>query len=258
MVVVESKMDKKKIPICKMLLPLLLLILAVSTEAAGIPKVTLSMADTSNPQDVATVMQVVFMITILTLAPSILVMMTSFVRIIIVFSFVRRAIGVQTMPPNQIMVGLALFLTFYIMSPTLTAINDNALQPYLSEKISWNEGLKEAGTPLKKFMLRQVHEKDVALLMRIAKRKPPKTAMDIGFDVLIPAFMISELKIAFIFGFIIYIPFLVLDMVVASVLMSMGMMMLPPIMISLPFKIILFVLIDGWGLIIEQLVVSFL
>ncbi len=245
--------------ISNFVLPLLFILFFVSPvfSVASLPKVTLSMAETSQPQDVGVVLQIVFMITILTLAPSILIMMTSFVRIIIVFSFIRRALGLQTMPPDQVLVGLALFLTLFIMSPTFSAINDDALQPYLAEEITWQEGLDEASVSIKTFMLKQVQEKDVALLMRISRKEPPKTAMDIGLDVLIPAFMISELKTGFIFGFVIYIPFLVLDMVVASVLLAMGMMMLPPIMISLPFKVVLFVLIDGWNLIVEQLVLSF-
>lgn len=238
------------------ILPLILLC-ALPVFSQVLPSVSLSLNDSSDPADVATALQVVFLISILALAPSILIMMTSFVRIIIVFSFIRRAIGLQLMPPDQILVGLALFLTFYIMSPTLTQINDTALQPYLKKEITWTVGLEKAGAPMKEFMLRQVYEKDVALLMRIAGKEPPATTMDIGFDVLIPAFMISELKTAFIFGFIIYLPFLVIDMVVASVLLAMGMMMLPPTTISLPFKVILFVLIDGWNLTVKQVVGSF-
>ncbi len=198
-----------------------------------------------------------FLITILALAPSLLIMLTSFVRIIIVFSFLRRAIGTQTMPPDQILVGLSLFLTLFIMMPVFTEMNDKALQPYLAEKISWKEGLERAGEPLRLFMLRQVDEKDVALFVKIAKKPIPKTAADLSFDVLIPAFITSELKTSFIIGFILYIPFLVIDMIISSILLAMGMMMLPPIMISLPFKIILFVLVDGWNLIVQQLVVSF-
>lgn len=241
----------------KRIIPIILLF-TIAASAQVLPSLSLSVGDAQSPQDVATALQVVFLVSILALAPSILIMMTSFVRIIIVFSFIRRAIGLQTTPPDQVLVGLALFLTFYIMSPTLTEMNDNALQPYLSEQISWQEGLDRAGEPMKRFMLKQVYENDVALFLRIAGRPAPQTAMDIGFDVLIPAFMISELKTAFIFGFIIYLPFLVVDMVVASVLLSMGMMMLPPTVISLPFKVILFVLIDGWNLIVRQLVGSFL
>ncbi|ERP39326.1 flagellar type III secretion system pore protein FliP [Chitinivibrio alkaliphilus] len=222
-----------------------------------LPSLSLSMGTTENPQDVADVLQVVFLITILSIAPSILIMTTSFVRIIIVFSFIRRALGLNTMPPDQILVGLALFLTFFIMAPVFTEMNDSALQPYLAEEISWEDGLDRAAEPLKAFMLRQVNEQDVALLLHISETEIPEQAEDLSLTILIPAFMISELKTAFIIGFIIFIPFLVIDMIVASVLMSMGMMMLPPVMISLPFKVILFVLIDGWNLIVRELVISF-
>ena len=240
----------------KKIFPLIFLLAAVAS-AQVLPSVNFGFTQAGSPEDVVASLQIIFLLSILALAPSILVMMTSFVRIIIVFSFIRRAVGLQSTPPDQVLVGLALFLTFFIMSPTFTQINDNALQPYLAKDISWEQGIENAGVPLKQFMLRQVYEKDVALLMRISGKTPPATAMEIGFDVLIPAFMISELKTAFIFGFIIYLPFLVVDMVVASVLLSMGMMMLPPTTVSLPFKVILFVLIDGWNLIVKQLVGSF-
>jgi len=229
----------------------------ISTVWAQIPKLTLSVADTNKPSDVATALQVLFLITILALAPSILVMVTSFVRIIIVLSFLRRALGTQTMPPDQIMVGLGLFLTFFVMMPVIKDINDKAIQPYLGEKIEWKEALSLAGKPVRDFMLRQVNEKDVALFVRIAKMPPPRNVDDLPYEVVIPAFITSELKTGFIIGFILYIPFLVIDMIVASVLLSMGMMMLPPVMISMPFKIILFVLVDGWHLIVRQLVTSF-
>ncbi len=241
----------------RVIIALLITSFVIPVIAQTIPKISLSLAETSDPQEVGTAIQIVFLMTVLALAPSILIMMTSFIRLIIVFSFIRRAMGLQTVPPDQVLVGLALFLTFFIMAPTFTEMNETALQPYLAEEITWEEGLENAGIPMKEFMLRQVHEKDVGLFLRIAQKEPPATAMDITFDVLIPSFMISELKTAFVYGFIIYIPFLVLDMIVASVLMSMGMMMLPPIMISLPFKVILFVLIDGWNLVVKQLVGSF-
>jgi len=240
-----------------LILGLILFAVIVPVCAQAIPKISISMADSTNPKEVSNALQIVLLMSVLALAPSILIMMTPFVRIIIVFGFIRRALGLQTTPPDQVLVGLALFMTFYIMSPTLTNINDNALQPYIREEITWDEGVKKATIPMKTFMLHQVHEKDVGVLLKMAKRPAPKTAMDIPYDVLVPAFMISELKTAFIYGFIIYIPFLVLDMIVASVLMSMGMMMLPPVMISLPFKVILFILIDGWSLTMQQLVGSF-
>ncbi len=229
----------------------------VTVSAQALPKLTLSVADTSKPGDVAVALQVLFLVTILALAPSILIMVTSFVRIIIVMSFLRRALGTQTMPPDQIMVGLSLFLTFFIMMPVFTEINDRAIQPYLSQEIQFNEALGRAGKPVRNFMLRQVNEKDVALFVRISKMQPPRNIDDLPYEVIIPAFITSELKTGFIIGFILYIPFLVIDMIVASVLLSMGMMMLPPVMISMPFKIVLFVLVDGWHLIIRQMVTSF-
>ncbi len=225
--------------------------------AQVLPKLTLSLDSTKKPADVAVALQIIFLITILTLAPSILVMMTSFVRIIIVMSFLRRAIGTQTMPPDQVLVGLSLFLTLFIMMPVFTEINDKALQPYLAQQMDWKVALHTAEKPIRNFMLRQVNEKDVALFVRLSKMPAPHNVDDLPLHVIIPAFMTSELKTAFIIGFVLYIPFLVIDMIVASVLMSMGMMMLPPVMISTPFKIILFVLIDGWHILVRQLVVSF-
>ena len=230
----------------------------VSTVCAQVlPKVTLSLANSNKPADVVVALQVLFLITILALAPSILIMGTSFVRIIIVLSFLRRALGTQTMPPDQVMVGLALFMTFFIMMPTFQEINTNALQPYLAQKIEFKDALTKAGTPMRNFMLRQVSEKDVALFVRISKMPPPRNVDDLPYSVIVPAYITSELKTAFIIGFILFIPFLVIDMITASVLLSMGMMMLPPVMISTPLKIILFVLIDGWHLIVKQLVTSF-
>jgi len=236
---------------------LLLCLTAGSLWAQALPKITLSVDQAQRPQDVAVSLQIIFLITILALAPSILVMMTSFVRIIVVFSFLRRALGTQTMPPDQILVGLALFMTVFIMMPTFTSINDNALQPYLKEEITFQEGLKKAEAPLRDFMLRQCGQKDVALFLRMSKRPLPHNISELTLDVIIPAFMTSELRTAFIIGFVLYIPFLVIDMIVASVLLSMGMMMLPPIMVSMPLKIVLFVLVDGWDLIVKQLVLSF-
>lgn len=229
----------------------------VTVSAQALPKLTLSVADTSKPGDVAVALQVLFLVTILALAPSILIMVTSFVRIVIVMSFLRRALGTQTMPPDQIMVGLSLFLTLFIMMPVFTEINDRAIQPYLAQEIQFNEALGRAGKPVRNFMLRQVNEKDVALFVRISKMQSPRNIDDLPYEVIIPAFITSELKTGFIIGFILFIPFLVIDMIVASVLLSMGMMMLPPVMISMPFKIVLFVLVDGWHLIIRQMVTSF-
>jgi flagellar biosynthetic protein FliP len=195
--------------------------------------------------------------TVLTLAPAILIMMTSFTRLIVVFSFLRQALGTQQMPPNQLLVGLALFLSFFIMSPALTEINQNSLQPYLAGTISQEQALTAGLSPLRRFMFNQTRGKDLALFTKLAKMETPKTRADVPTMVLIPAFVISELKTAFQIGFILYLPFLVIDMVAASVLMAMGMMMLPPVVISLPFKLMIFVLVDGWELIVGSLVRSF-
>jgi flagellar biosynthetic protein FliP len=229
----------------------------VRLSAQTVPRVTLSVADGSNPGDVSVALQVLFLITVLALAPSILIMTTAFVRIIIVLSFLRRAIGTQSLPPDQLMVGLALFMTLFVMMPVLTEINDKALQPYMAQEIKFKEAIDIAQKPVRNFMLRQVTEKDVALFVRISRTPPPRTVDDLSLSVIIPAFITSELKAGFIIGFILFIPFLVIDMVVASVLLSMGMMMLPPAMISMPFKIILFVMVDGWHLIVRELVASF-
>ncbi len=232
-------------------------LLAVSAGAAQaqlqVPQIPL----TDRPQDVAASLQILAMLTVLTLAPAILMLMTSFTRIVIVLSFVRQAIGTQMMPPNQVIVGLALFLTFFVMAPVIGDINQTALQPYSQGAISQTVALDRAQGPLRKFMFKQTRQKDLALFVSMAKMERPRRPDDIPTHVLVPAFIISEIKTAFQIGFVIYLPFLVIDMVVASILMSMGMMMLPPIMISLPFKLILFVLVDGWHLLSRALVASF-
>lgn len=205
----------------------------------------------------STTIQILILMTVLTLAPAILIMMTSFTRLIIVFSFLRQALGTQQVPPNQILIGLALFMTLFIMSPVLNQINETALKPYLANEIKQDDAFNKGIQPLRSFMLKQVREKDLALFIELSKSPRPKTPADIPTQVLIPAFIISELKTAFQIGFLIYIPFLVIDMVVSSVLMSMGMMMLPPVMVSLPFKLLIFVMVDGWYLIVGSLVKSF-
>jgi flagellar biosynthesis protein FliP len=235
----------------------LVLMVAPLANAQMLPKVTLGFDQAKSPEDASVTLEIIFLITVLTLAPSILMMMTAFTRIIIVLSFLRRALGTQTLPSNQILVGLSLFLTLFIMMPVFTQINDKALQPYLEKKLDYKTALNEAMSPLRTFMLKQTEEKDIALFVRISKSPIPRNVDDLSNVVIIPAFITSELKTAFIIGFILYIPFLVIDMVVASLLMSMGMMMLPPVMISLPIKLILFVLVDGWTLIVQQLVTSF-
>ncbi|ABQ28342.1 flagellar biosynthetic protein FliP [Geotalea uraniireducens Rf4] len=226
-------------------------------EPLALPTVSVGMGKVSKPADVAVVLQIFFLMTVLSLAPGLLMMTTSFTRIVVVLSFLRNAIGTQQAPSNQIIIGLSLFLTFFIMAPVWQQINTQALQPYKAQTISQEEAFKRAVAPVRKFMLSQVREKDLALFLSLSKLPRPKNADDIPTLTLIPAYMVSELKTAFQIGFLVFIPFLVLDMVVASVLMSMGMMMLPPVMISLPFKILLFVLVDGWGLVIGSLVKSF-
>lgn len=228
-----------------------------TAQSVPVPQIQIGVGDTDEPEEVAKTLQILFILTILALAPSIIMLMTSFTRIIIIFSFLRNAMHTQHMPSNQILVGMALFLTFYIMSPVWNKINETALQPYLAEEISFREALEKSSIPLRSFMLRQTREKDLALLVSMTKDKRPRTPDDIPITTIIPAFMISEVSIAFTAGFIVFIPFLIIDMVVACVLLSMGMMMLPPMMVSLPFKILLFVLVDGWGLLIGSVVKSF-
>ncbi len=206
---------------------------------------------------VSTSVQLLLLLTVFSLAPAILILMTSFTRIIIVLSFVRTSLATQSMPPNQVLIGLALFLTFFIMAPTFAQVNDQALQPLFNEEITLDEAYERASIPLKEFMSKHTRQKDLALFLDYAQMERPESIEDIPLTVLVPAFAISELKTAFQIGFMIFIPFLVIDMVVASVLMSMGMMMLPPVMISLPFKILLFVLVDGWYLIVKSLLQTF-
>ena len=225
--------------------------------AISLPNVQFGMENLDEPETLSTALQILFLLTVLTLAPSILILTTSFSRIIIVLSFLRQAMGTQQTPPTQVLIGLALFLTFFVMSPVISDINDTAFQPYMNEEISQSEAFGRAQVPVKRFMLRQTREKDLALFVNIAHQEAPATEDDIGLNIVIPAFVISELKTAFQIGFLIYIPFLILDMVVASILLSMGMMMLPPVLISLPFKLMLFVMVDGWHLTVGSLVKSF-
>jgi len=222
------------------------------------PQIQIGMSEGSdNPQQTATSLQILFLLTILSIAPAILVMMTSFTRIIVVLSFLRSALSTQQMPPNQVLIGLALFLTFFTMAPTWNQVNEQALQPYLSGKINQEVALGKAMDPIREFMFKQTREKDIALFVHLSEIKRPHNPDEVPTYVLIPSFIISELKTAFQIGFMIFIPFLVIDIVVASTLMSMGMMMLPPVMISLPMKIMLFILVDGWHLIVRSLVLSF-
>lgn len=226
-------------------------------QSAPLPSIRIAIGESDEPADLAVTLQILLLITILSIAPTILVMLTSFTRMVVVFSFLRQAMGTQQMPPNQVIISLALFLTFFVMAPVWKEINYNALQPYLAKEVSYQAALDKAAQPLKSFMLKQTREKDLALLMKVAQQQKPTSAADVEMTTLIPAFVMSELRIAFQIGFLIYVPFLILDMVVSCVLLSMGMMMLPPIMISLPFKLLLFVLVDGWYLIVGSLIRSF-
>lgn len=243
-----------------LILSTIILLFPASAGAAPlipIPNVNIGVEQATNPKDVALSLQVLLILTVLSLAPSILIMMTSFTRIIVVLSFLRSALGTQQMPPNQILVGLALFLTFYTMSPCIDQVNANALQPMIAGTIDQETALTAAMKPLREFMFKQTRENDLALFVNLSDMPRPNSPEDVPTSVLIPSFIISELKTAFQIGFLIYIPFIVIDMVVASTLMAMGMMMVPPVMISLPFKILLFILVDGWHLIVRSLVSTF-
>ncbi len=213
--------------------------------------------NTSAPENVSTSVKLLLLLTVLSVGPSILILMTSFTRIIVVLSFVRTSLGTQQMPPNQVIVGLALFLTFFVMAPTFSEVNDQALTPLFNEEINLEEAYTIAALPFKEFMSVHTRQKDLELFLNYSGADRPANIQDIPLTALVPAFAISELKTAFQIGFMIFIPFLVIDMVVASILMSMGMMMLPPVMISLPFKILLFVLVDGWYLIVKSLLQTF-
>jgi len=230
---------------------------AAQTSGVTLPTVNLGFKTVDNPQEVVSAVKIVLMMTMLTLAPAALILMTSFTRIIIVLSFLRQALGVQQMPPNQLLVGLALFLTFFIMGPTFTEANTNGVQPYIAGKISQDEAIDKTLAPIRRFMFHQTRPQDLALFVKLGKIQEPKNLAEVPTLVLIPSFVISELKTAFQIGFIIFLPFLVIDMVAASVLMAMGMMMLPPVVISLPLKLMLFILVDGWSLLIGSMVTSF-
>ncbi|HTX03251.1 MAG TPA: flagellar type III secretion system pore protein FliP [Candidatus Acidoferrales bacterium] len=222
-----------------------------------IPQINVGITPATKPQQVAMSLQILLLLTILTLAPSIMVLMTSFTRIVVVLSFVRTAMGTTTVPPTQVLVGLALLLTFFVMRPVAVDINSNALQPFLANKISQSVALDRALKPLRAFMFKQTREKDIALFYGMSKEPRPAKQSDVPTYILVPAFVISELKTAFEIGFAIYVPFIVIDMTVASILLSMGMMMIPPTIVSLPFKILVFLLVDGWNLTIQALFTSF-
>jgi len=235
-------------------LSILLFIISAFAQNMQLPTITLGAKSASNPDETVTAVQIVMLLTILTLAPSIIIMTTSFTRIIIIFHFIKQAIGIQAMPPSQVLVGLALFLTFFIMTPTITNIYNEAYTPYVEKKIGQDSAFSNASIEMKKFMLKQTGEKELELFLSMYKGNKPKTALDIPLQVVIPSFILSEIRIAFQIGFILYLPFIIIDMVIASILMSMGMMMLPPMMISIPFKILLFVLVDGWYLLVDSII----
>ena len=225
--------------------------------AMSFPNINIGMQPANTPQDFTNGMQILIWLTILSLAPSILIMTTSFIRIVIVLSLLRQAIGVATLPPSQVLTSLALILTFFIMSPVFSKINDEALQPYMKNQITQQAALDRGIQPVRDFMFKQTSDKELALFVRMAKLEKPKDTNDIPTYVLIPAFILSELKTAFMIGFVIFLPFLVIDIVVSSVLVSMGMMFLPPTTIAMPFKLIMFVMVDGWFLITKSLVEGF-
>jgi len=220
-----------------------------------LPKLGESLTDT--PEKTASTIQLLLLLTVLTLVPSILVLMTGFTRIVIVMSFVRNAMGTQQMPPNQVLIGLSLFLTLFLMSPVITEVYDKAYQPMIRNEITQEDALENAMQPIRNFMFKQTRNKDLELFLNLAKQENPESLEEIPSSVLIPAFITSEIKTAFQIGFWLYLPFIIIDMVVASTLMSMGMMMLPPVMISMPFKILLFILVDGWNLVVEGLIKGF-
>jgi len=253
-------MDKKYVSFLLLFL-LIMLIIPQNTGAQDfrIPEFSFELeeAEENGNGDLITALRILLLLTVLALAPSIVVMITSFTRIIIVFSIIKRALAIREMPPGQVLIGLAIFLTVFIMSPVWSIINQEAIQPYLEEEINTEEALVRTEEPLRSFMFEQTGEKELSLFVDLSNEERPETQEDIPTYILIPAFIINEIKVGFQIGFMIYVPFLMIDMIVASILMSMGMMMLPPVIISLPFKILLFVLVDGWYLLIESLILTF-
>ncbi len=223
----------------------------------GVPEVNVSIRSATQPEGISNSLQLLALLTAFSVAPAILMMMTSFTRIVIVLGLARTAIGTQQIPPNQVLMGLALCLTFFTMQPTLAEVNSQALQPYLRKEVPFQEALERGIRPVRGFMLRQTRENDLALFVELSRIKRPETAREVPTYVLVPAFVVSELRTAFTMGFVIFLPFLVVDLVVSMILMSMGMVMLPPMLISLPFKILLFVMVDGWHLLARALALSF-
>ena len=249
----------------KRVLVLIVLCLMVAGWAAAqdkgsslpLPKLSVEVGKATKPDDVAVTLQILFLMTVLSLAPAILILTTAFTRIVVVLHFLRQALGTQQVPPSQVLIGLAMFLTFFVMAPTWNRVNQDAIQPYMKNTISLQQAYDRGVVPVREFMLRQTREEDLALFMKLANVDKPQTRDDVPIHALIPAFAISELRIGFEIGFLLFIPFLVIDMVISSILLSMGMMMLPPVLISLPFKILLFILVDGWHLVVRSLLESF-
>ncbi len=239
----------------KLAIPALLTLISLTSSGEAAP---LGLDQALAPERLSVSLQIIFLLTALSLAPALAIMVTSFTRLAVVFSFLRHALGTQQMPPNQVLLALALFTTFFIMAPVWQEIQEKAVKPYVAREVSGEEALNRGAAPLRSFMFKQTREKDLALFLSLNHGTRPVTPREVPLTALIPAFMISELKTAFEIGFLIYLPFLVIDMVVASILLSMGMMMLPPVMISLVFKVLLFVLVDGWNLLVSSLVKSFL
>jgi flagellar biosynthesis protein FliP len=244
-----------------LLLTLLIAALSLSAVAQDkvlpIPKLSVEIGKAAKPEDVSVTLQILLLMTILSLAPAILILTTAFTRIVVVLHFLKQAIGTQQIPPSQVLIGLAMFLTFFVMAPTWTRVNDEALQPYLSNKMSLQQAFDKGVVPMREFMMRQTREEDLALFVRMVNAEKPQSRNDVPLHALIPAYALSELRIGFQIGFMLFIPFLVIDMVISSILLSMGMMMLPPSLISLPFKILLFVMVDGWHLVVRSLLESF-
>lgn len=240
----------------KLILFLVIILVAEPLISAPIPGISFDISADDSPDGVAVSLKILALLTVLTLIPSILIMMTSFTRLIIIFQFIKRALGMPQLP-GQIFIGLSLFLTLFIMSPVLSDMNKNALQPYLNKQITQKEALKNAEISIKNFMLRQTRDKDLQLFIKASNMNKPETRNDLPLTVVMPGFMINELRIAFQIGFILYLPFLMIDIIVSSILLSMGMLMLPPMMISLPLKILLFVLADGWYLLVESAIAGF-
>lgn len=237
------------------------MILIMSQNSFAQVRVTLPRIEVGNKgtgsADLSTGIQILLLLTALSLAPAFLLMLTSFTRIVVVLSFIRSALSIQQTPPNQVIIGLALFLTFFVMAPTWKTVNSEAISPYMAGKITYKSAIEKGSKPIRDFMFRQTRERDLSLMVQMAKMNKPRNENDVPTHVLIPAFIISELNTAFRMGFMLFVPFIVIDMVIASILMSMGMMMLPPVMISLPFKVLLFVLSDGWHLVVKSLITGF-